>query len=122
MVKCAGCETELKETDANARRPCPVCGDTKRVFDDSITLDARVLEIQVVRAVVDAAWWRSLARRKAEQVSGTAEQLSDLLMKAVNMKAKYLPPRQRARLVLAIDANRFAGFTLDAVVSATRRK
>jgi len=78
--------------------------------------------IQVVRAIVDQEWWRTLSISESNTTSGTADDLAEVICDAVKKKADRTPVKQRATLVLAIDANRLAGLTLDSVVDTVREK
>jgi hypothetical protein len=81
-----------------------------------------MLRIQVVRGIVDDGWWHELATSGTNAKSGTAEELADIIVHAVRKKFERTPQAHRAKLVLAVDANRLPGLTLDSVVSCTREK
>jgi hypothetical protein len=78
--------------------------------------------IQVVRAIADKEWWRTLSVSEINTMSGAADDLAEVICDAVKKKADRTPLKQRARLILAIDANRLAGLTFDSVENSVREK
>jgi hypothetical protein len=82
-----------------------------------------VLKIQVVRAIPDPDLWSELSRvGRIDRAGVDRGQLVSQLRAAVQHKAsdKKVPPSVRPDLVLALDANRLPGLTLDAVVEDYR--
>jgi len=79
------------------------------------------LQIQVVKGIIDDQWWRELAVARTNERFGTVDQFADDILDAVKKKSN-LPLQQRSELVLAIDAHRLPGLTLDRVVNRVREK
>jgi hypothetical protein len=79
------------------------------------------LRIQVVRAIVDSGVWQTSASSGQYERSGAdVKELAMLMMDALKKKLdpKKIPPAQRPRLVLALDATRFPALAFDSVVSS----
>jgi hypothetical protein len=80
------------------------------------------LHIQVVRANVSADWWRFLAKHGSNTTFGNADEFAGALLLAARKKADRTPPARRAKLILAIDANRLSAFSLDSVIIRVSEK
>jgi hypothetical protein len=87
-----------------------------------VTDQKKKLYIQVVKAIVDRKWWRDLSISETNTKSGTADELAGVILQAVKKKSERTELSQRSKLVLAIDANRLVGLTLDSVVNRVREK
>jgi hypothetical protein len=86
---------------------------------------AQPLCIQVVKAVVEPEIWRTLASTGIIAKSKVAvETLTDLIVDALKKKLdpKKIPPKLRAEIVLALDANRLPGLAFDSVVNTFRER
>ena len=81
-----------------------------------------MLLIQVVKGIVDNEWWRRLAITGSNAKSGTPEDLADAILEAVNKKFNRTGQDHRLKLIVAVDANRLPGLTLDSVVKRTREQ
>jgi hypothetical protein len=79
------------------------------------------LYIQVVRPI-DEPWWRELAKAKTNTASGTPEEWAGIILQVAEKKRDRNSPEQRARLILAIDANRLAALTFASVAKSIREK
>jgi hypothetical protein len=77
------------------------------------------LEIQVVRATNDPILWKSLSNSGAIQRLNAPVDFVPMVRSAVAKKLKY-PRDERARLVLALDANRLPDVTIHDVVDHIR--
>ena len=78
------------------------------------------LEIQVVRAIEDPILWKSLNKiGELERVKPPID-LVPMVHAAVKKKVLKYGPAERARLVLALDANRLPDLTLDDAVNHIR--
>lgn len=81
----------------------------------------KVLAIQVVRADIRQSFWRRLAKtRRVEDGTLTTAQLVARLKDAVKLKERAIPPRDRRRLTLALDATWLPAYSMDAVVAEFR--
>jgi hypothetical protein len=78
--------------------------------------EGSALTIQVVRALTDAAFWRSLGRSSNAAISIPVSEAAGLLKSAVEFKADKIPREIRAALTLALDATDVPGLSLDPVV------
>ena len=78
------------------------------------------LEIQVVRAIEDPILWKSLSKNAEVQRAKLPIDLVPMVRVAVTKKVLKYGPAERARLVLALDANRLPDLTLDDPVNHTR--
>jgi hypothetical protein len=85
-----------------------------------LTGEKKKLNIQGVRPFTNL--WYELNRSRIATGSGTADELADIIWQAVEKKSKRTSLSQRSKLVLAIDANRLAGLTLDSVVHRMHNK
>jgi hypothetical protein len=84
---------------------------------DSLT--AVRLEIQVVRAIEDPTLWKALNEHGAIQRTIEPADFVPLVRNAITKKLKY-PVAQRARLILALDANRLPAVTTYDVLTQIR--
>jgi hypothetical protein len=103
----------------------PVAGPEHSDIDaisTSTTDQHNQLLIQVVRANVRAEWWHFLAKHGSNEALGNADEFADALLLAARKKADRTPLARRAKLVLAIDANRSAAFSLDSVTTRVSEK
>ena len=91
---------------------------------DYVAIDLRqpslTLEIQVVRAIEDPIFWKSLNKTGEVQRVKPPIDLVPMVRAAVAKKVIRYGPAERARLVLALDANRLPDLTLDDVVNHIR--
>jgi len=79
------------------------------------------LEVQVVRAIVDATLYRELATAKSVvDVHLNPAEIAGRLFNAVTKKAKHYPAQLRRGLVLALNAMRVSVCTMSSVVEAYR--
>lgn len=78
--------------------------------------DRPPLTIQVVRALTDPSFWRSLGRNSNTSVSVTVSEAADLLKSAVDFKASKIPTEIRSGITLVLDATDVPGLSLDPVV------
>jgi hypothetical protein len=80
------------------------------------------LKVQVVRAIVSQDLWRRLANTGATQTTLKANDIVQEMHRSIALKAtnRKLPARERAELVLALDATRLPGLAFDAVVREFR--
>jgi hypothetical protein len=95
-----------------------VSGD--RDVDSRLTSASRLLDVQVVRALSDMQFWRKLALALRLSQRLTLMQAADFLKRAIAHKSAMLPVRQRAQLVLALDADRLPALALEPVVREFR--
>lgn len=91
-------------------------------IDGVLTSETRTLNVQVVRAMSEMKFWRKLAStlRHSQQLS-RAEVFSSASA-AIAKKAAKLPARQRAQLILALDADRLPALALEPVVNEFRAR
>lgn len=75
----------------------------------------RRLLIQVVRATIDADYWRRLAADGAATRTESVEFLAAHLNEAIRHKTRKYPSSTRANLVLALDASRLPDLALSRV-------
>ena len=79
------------------------------------------LRLQVVRAIVEAGFWRELALvGNLSKENVPAEAFGDLMAEAVKKKLCRIPPEHRVGLVLVLDANRLPAFAFDSVLDGFR--
>ena len=76
--------------------------------------------VQVVRAVATQSLWRALAQTGEGRVAQLIEEHAAELAAAIQHKATAHSSVQRAEFVLALDATRLPGHSLDAVVKSFR--
>jgi DNA-directed RNA polymerase subunit RPC12/RpoP len=82
---------------------------------------ARQLEVQVVRAIVDAKLYRKLAIAKSVvEVHLDPKDIAERLFNAVTKKANHYPVQLRRGLLLALDAMRVSVCTMSSVIEAYR--
>ncbi|MGH7146821.1 MAG: hypothetical protein ACREIJ_02835 [Nitrospiraceae bacterium] len=82
---------------------------------------ARQLEVQVVRAIVDAKLYRKLATAKSVvEVNLDPAEIAGRLFDAVTKKAKHYPVQLRTGLILALNAMRESVCTMSSVIEAYR--
>ena len=80
------------------------------------------LQVQVVRAVAKATFWSRLARKGDARRDLPVQQVALELREAIEHKVTRIPPDERSRLVLALDANRVPGHALTEVVDVFRKE
>jgi hypothetical protein len=80
-------------------------GPGDRDDDFLIELDGAQLGVQVVRAYVEAQFWAGLSRSKHVEDSVSDSRAAQMLQQAIEHKTK-IPPSQRARMLLLLDATR----------------
>jgi len=86
--------------------------------DGVVVLDGIRLGIQVVSALISPEFWQGLARTQdSGDIRLTAAQGVAALKGAIELKTT-IPPAQRGRLVLALDAHRLPALALGAVTQA----
>lgn len=76
----------------------------------------RKLTIQVVRALTDPEFWRSLGYSGHVLLSLPLRSAAEVLKSAIELKAGKIPTTVRPSLTLALDATDVPGLSLDAVV------
>lgn len=114
--------TRLNEQDADWS-PLTPGEDDVDCKSESESDSARVLRIQVVRAVIDPEFWRSLATaRQASYQKKSPDDLALELPTAIMHKEERISACQREGLVLALDATRLPAHALDAVLGALRTR
>lgn len=74
------------------------------------------LTIQVVRALTNPAFWKSLGHSRNTAMSIPVSEAGDLLKSAVEFKADKIPFEVRADITLALDAADVPALSLDPVV------
>ena len=76
------------------------------------------LAIQVVRALADQDFWRTLSGETEISLSHTLDEAADRLRDAMEHKAdpRRIPRSQRPGLALALDANRVPGLAFPQVI------
>ena len=74
------------------------------------------LTIQVVRALTDPVFWRSLGHEKSVTIGIPVAEAAGLLKSAVEFKANKIPSEIRTALTLVLDATDIPGLSLDPVV------
>jgi len=79
-------------------------------------IDGSTLRMQVVRALTDPAFWRSLGHSRNAAISIPVSEAADLLKSAVEFKANKIPIEIRVGITLALDATDVPGLSLDPVV------
>jgi len=105
--------------------PVTGTGDVDCVATNATNEKAAALNIQVVRAIVDAEMWQSLAARGIlEKVKVEAEKVADLIADALGKKLdpRKIPLPQRPGLVLALDATRLPALAFDPVIDSFRKR
>ncbi len=80
------------------------------------------LRIQVVRAVADRDFWRSLARKEELTEAFLSEMAANRLREAIDHKTGLtgIPPKGRPALVLALDAGRVPALAFEEVATRFR--
>lgn len=79
-------------------------------------VDGTPLTIQVVRALTDPGFWRSLGRNSNTAISVSVPEAADFLKAAVESKANKIPVEIRRDITLVLDATDVPGLSLDPVV------
>ena len=87
---------------------------------DAVAVDGngRRLQVQVTRAEQDI--WEEVARTGGAETVETNERRAAAIWYAIIKKSKNLAPRQRAQLVLVVDANRTPGYLRTTVIEVFR--
>jgi hypothetical protein len=75
------------------------------------------LLMQVTRVPRSSSFWQSLGQHSAASQAGSADNLADDLMTAINHKASRLPSTQRAALALVLDARDTPAFAMTGTVA-----
>jgi hypothetical protein len=88
-----------------ARWSTPRPPDQEGGVDCEATSGGQTLQIQVTQAATDATLWASLSRSGRGVSGGSTEQVAVHLWRALENKAKGIPPIQRHALTLALDAS-----------------
>jgi hypothetical protein len=112
----ATCERLVRVLNSDGGKwspPANGIGDVDCVSEDSAT--GQRLQMQVVRALVDPEFWKSLSRNGSSERTATLTEAADLLFDAIQKKAA-IPARQRPELALVLDANRTSAFAFQDVV------
>jgi hypothetical protein len=103
-------------SQAGERFTATATGD--RDVDGELKSDKRVLAVQVVRALSAVGFWRELSTKAHIKQRLALADTADVLKDAIERKAKKLPPAQRGKLVLALDADRIPALGLQPVAEA----
>jgi hypothetical protein len=81
------------------------------------------LDIQVVRAFSDPAFWQNVHRTgRGDGMSVSTHELAHALRKAIELKADKIPPRTKSNLVLALSALDSPVVAFDSVVEEFRNQ
>lgn len=79
-------------------------------------IDRAPLTLQVVRALTDRSFWRSLNHHGISTISISVPETADLLKSAIEFKACKIPAEVRSGITLVLDATDVPGLSLDPVV------
>jgi hypothetical protein len=78
------------------------------------------LQVQVTR--VEHTAWKEVARTGRAESVETDEQRATAIWDAITKKSRRIPPKQRAQLMLALDATRTPGYLRNSVVDEFRTR
>jgi len=113
------CQT-LAMALSNAGRPLTAVATGDRDVDGELNGASETLSVQVVRALSAAGFWRDLAAKAHISQRLSLAETAELLKKAIELKTGKLPPAQRGKLVLALDADRIPALALQPVAEGFR--
>jgi len=85
------------------------------IADSAGTNTGETLKIQVVRALTDPGFWKSLGHSGNATLTLSLSECTDILRKAIEFKAEKIPSDIREDLALVLDANDIPGLALDPV-------
>ena len=84
--------------------------------------DERKLCVQIVRAIVDTEFWKTLNLEGKIERNDYPKALAEQIKSAIDAKARKIPKTSRRGLVLALDATRLPGLGFEAVVEDFRSR
>jgi hypothetical protein len=114
---CATLEAALKIEGSKVRS----VGRGEQDEDYILVIDDIHIGVQVVRALTEPQFWKALADHgEVGEVQLSISDAASALKKAIGHKAP-IPPRQRDRLILALDAYRLPALGLGPVMSQFRK-
>ncbi len=117
LAACRVLAERLRQDDAAWSEPEPATGQIDCVIQHRGD-QHRILNVQVVRAVIDANLWRTLSVGGAVSRDVSTTEAASSIKAAVELKAsdRKIPTRDRHDITLALDATRLPGLAFDAVV------
>jgi hypothetical protein len=90
--------------------------------DCKITINGNSFGIQVVRALIDPRFWKTLNHSGSNSLTLTVDECAQSLRKAISLKEHKIPKTQRHKLILLLDAYRLPAFSLGIVVDEFKIK